>query len=417
MSSMAAPLSLPAARPRRGAVLLWRSAGTVLAFMPAAMAVAHRSSPLVLAVTALLVAAALTVERGWAQWIEDLQKCLRTPLGGAVLAFFAWSALSVCWSEFRAASLAALLEFWFPAAVSLLLALALPHRLPRWGVWVLVAGLALACAFVLADLSTGLAVRRMLGMRSQSFIFNRPVLTLLVGLAPVLVALRGQGAWGALTAAALVGLALETIAHSESGAAAFGAIVMTATALAALLAPRAMLCTAAVAATIAVAAAPLIGHVADRLIPPAVHAYLSDSHSRDRIDIWMSFDAAIAERPWLGSGFGTSPHMGESPIASEVAPENRNLLAVGHPHNAAVQIWVELGAVGAVLGASILLLVLRSLGRVPRRDLAPMLGLMAGVAAVSLVGHGAWQGWWPAAIGAAVVWFRFAHHHAREARQ
>jgi hypothetical protein len=43
-----------------------------------------------------------------------------------------------------------------------------------------------------------------------------------------------------------------------------------------------------------------------------------------------------------------------------------------------------------------------------------MLGLMAGVAAVSLVGHGAWQGWWPAAIGAAVVWFRFARQHARE---
>jgi hypothetical protein len=25
---------------------------------------------------------------------------------------------------------------------------------------------------------------------------------------------------------------------------------------------------------------------------------------------------------------------------------------------------------------------------------------------VSLVGHGAWQGWWPAAIGAALVWLR-----------
>src|ERR671938_190509 len=100
MSSIAAPLSLAAARPRRGAVLLWRSAGTVLAFMPTAMAVAHRSSPLVLAL----------------------------------------------------ASLAALLEFWFPVVASLLLALALPSRLPRWGVWILLAGLALACAVILADL-------------------------------------------------------------------------------------------------------------------------------------------------------------------------------------------------------------------------------------------------------------------------
>src|SRR5215212_6319528 len=302
MSSMAAPLSLPAARPRRGAVLLWRSAGTVLAFMPAAMAVAHRSSPLVLAVTALLVAAALTVERGWAQWIEDLQKCLRTRLGGGVLAFFAWSALSVCWSEFRAASLAALFEFWFPAAVSLLLALALPHRLPRWGVWVLVAGLALACAFILADLSTGLAVRRMLGMRSQSFIFNRPVLTLLVGLAPVLVALRGQGAWGWAAGAVLSVLALATAGQSESGAAIFGVAAAGATALGVLLAPRFVVRIAGAAVIAALAIAPLAGPIVDRLIPPAVHERLSDSHSRDRIDIWTSFGAAILHRPWLGAG-------------------------------------------------------------------------------------------------------------------
>ena len=35
-----------------------------------------------------------------------------------------------------------------------------------------------------------------------------------------------------------------------------------------------------------------------------------------------------------------------------------------------------------------------------------MLALLGGVAAVSLVGHGAWQGWWAAAVGAAIVWFR-----------
>ena len=28
--------------------------------------------------------------------------------------------------------------------------------------------------------------------------------------------------------------------------------------------------------------------------------------------------------------------------------------------------------------------------------------------AVSLVGHGAWQGWWAASLGTAVVWFRVA---------
>src|SRR5215217_7656055 len=154
MSSIATPLPRLAARPRRGPPLLWRAAGTVLALMPVAMAVAHRSSPLVVGVAALLAAAALTTERGWASFAADVQDQLRTPIGRAVLGFLAWSALSLSWSEFRAASLAALLEFWLPIAGSLFLALTLPRHLPRWGVWILVAGVALACGIILADLST-----------------------------------------------------------------------------------------------------------------------------------------------------------------------------------------------------------------------------------------------------------------------
>jgi hypothetical protein len=34
--------------------------------------------------------------------------------------------------------------------------------------------------------------------------------------------------------------------------------------------------------------------------------------------------------------------------------------------------------------------------------------LLGAAASVSLIGHGAWQGWWAASIGAAVVWFRVA---------
>jgi exopolysaccharide production protein ExoQ len=415
MTSMTVSLDPPAVPlSRRGPFLLWRTAGTVLAFMPVAMAVAHRSSPLVLALTALPVAAALTLERGWERPAADMRKSLLTPLGAAVAAFFAWSVVSLLWSEFRGASAYALLEFWFPVAVSLFLAVTLPHRLPRWGVWVVAGAIAMACAVILAELYTGLVVRRLLGMRAATFIFNRPVLTLLVGLVPVLAALRRHGPWGWAAGAGLAALSLVTIAQSESGAAALGAAVACAATLAAFLAPRQVVRAASVAVVVAVATAPLVGPVADRLIPPSLHERLADSHSRDRIDIWMSFGAVVLARPWLGTGFGTSPHLGASSVAAEVAPERRTLLAVGHPHNATLQIWTELGAVGAVLAGLVLLLAVRALSHFPRRDLAPMVGLIAGAAAVSLVGHGAWQGWWPAALGAAVVWFRFAHRHGPE---
>ena len=36
---------------------------------------------------------------------------------------------------------------------------------------------------------------------------------------------------------------------------------------------------------------------------------------------------------------------------------------------------------------------------------AKSLSLFAAAFAISVVGHGAWQGWWIAALGAAILWF------------
>ena len=80
------------------------------------------------------------------------------------------------------------------------------------------------------------------------------------------------------------------------------------------------------------------------------------------------------------------------------------MLAIGHPHNAPLQIWVELGAVGAALALAVLLLLLREVARQPLPAASASLSLIGGVAAVALVGHGAWQGWWAAAIGGAILW-------------
>ena len=100
--------------------------------------------------------------------------------------------------------------------------------------------------------------------------------------------------------------------------------------------------------------------------------------------------------------------MGETSVAAACRPSTARSLAVGHPHNAAIQIWAELGAVGAILAAGVArprLAIDRGTCRAPRFGAASR-ALLAAIAAVSLVGHGAWQGWWAAAIGAAIVWFR-----------
>ena len=154
------------------------------------------------------------------------------------------------------------------------------------------------------------------------------------------------------------------------------------------------------------ALAPVAGELVQGAMPPAAHEKLRGSSSQARVDIWRSFGAAVPQQPWLGAGFSPGPSFPQSAGARRVDPAFATLLVVGHPHNGALQIWTELGAVGACLALAVLGLVLRLLATLPDEIFAPSLALVAAAVSVSLVGHGLWQGWWAAAIGAAIVCFR-----------
>lgn len=87
-----------------------------------------------------------------------------------------------------------------------------------------------------------------------------------------------------------------------------------------------------------------------------------------------------------------------------------------HPHNEPLQIWMELGAVGAVLAAALWWVMLSRLSR-PGRDLAT--AAAAGCAAVYLlfgVNFGVWQEWW-LGLGALSVLVALANAQGPPARE
>ena len=59
---------------------------------------------------------------------------------------------------------------------------------------------------------------------------------------------------------------------------------------------------------------------------------------------------------------------------------------------------------GALLAAAVFVLVLREVARAPEGPGWRCATLVC-AAGIMLVGHGAWQGWWIATLGAAAVWF------------
>jgi len=115
-----------------------------------------------------------------------------------------------------------------------------------------------------------------------------------------------------------------------------------------------------------------------------------------RAEIWSFAADRIAERPLRGWGLGSARAI---PGGDEFIAPGANRLPL-HPHNGVLQLWLELGALGAAFGAAGALLVARR-AAAPGLDPSTAILLSAGLAAalaVLLTGYGIWQGWWMGAL-------------------
>ena len=107
-----------------------------------------------------------------------------------------------------------------------------------------------------------------------------------------------------------------------------------------------------------------------------------------RSEIWDFMSYRIQERPWLGWGVGSShlllpalPH-GDLYVFAK-GP-------VGHPHNAFVQLWVELGVLGPVLGLGFAFVMLQRAARLPVPLVPFGLGAFTAALALALVAYDFW---------------------------
>jgi O-antigen ligase len=380
-----------------------------LVLLPVAMWLANRSAPLLLGLAAAAYLAAVLAAGEGRTLAERLRALLGTPPALALGCFLFWALLSIGWSHDRPGSLRAYGELVLPLGFALLIAASGRFR-PSPGFWrALALALILAGAMMVVELASGLSQRAALGTgKLMGFVFNRPMIVLMVLVLPTVQALWSRpGAALADRGLAVICAAVVTfcVFRSESEAAKLGLAVAWACWLGAVLLPRLSRIAVATAFVATMAIAPAIGPLADKALPKAVVTSFDEMSSRARIDIWQSFGEVATARPVTGTGFGSAATMQNNRVVAEVSHEHRAMLAAGHPHDTPLQSWVETGLVGATLLTVAGLLALRGLVGLPARDLAPRLALFAGAFSVATVGHGAWQGWWIAALALAVLLF------------
>jgi O-antigen ligase len=107
-----------------------------------------------------------------------------------------------------------------------------------------------------------------------------------------------------------------------------------------------------------------------------------------RAAIWQHAAGLVAEKPLFGWGMHaarTMPKDGpDASLGAEILPL--------HPHNGALHLWLELGAVGALLGAALVGWLGLRAGTWPRA------AALAAALTVASISYGLWQGWWMACL-------------------
>jgi exopolysaccharide production protein ExoQ len=385
------PPSLPLDATWRIATLLELGLGaTALLFLPILVLVPHGVAPLVSIAGALAIG--LVLPNGIAAF-RRLQ--LPMALLGALVV---WATVSAAWSVDPTHSLiiAARLFGLFAAGFALTAAtdaLASPRRL------LICFYTGVAVALVLAPLqfaTDGLLTRPFFTRGFYAPQLNQATDTLAILVLPAsatLVYHRRAGLGLVLATAAL------TIIYGLVGTAAKLSLsvgILVAPLL--YLAPRNIGRAAAILSVLIIITAPLSFARIARLQGVTETSEGVKFSAWHRVMIWSFAGDRIAERPLSGWGLDASRAI---PGADEPVYEGRVWLPL-HPHNAAIQLWLELGVPGAALFALVVAWLWLSLAASSwPRLFAASAGASLVTAFVAAIGaYGIWQEWW---IG--TLWF------------
>lgn len=264
-------------------------------------------------------------------------------------------------------------------------------------------GFAFAACILLVEQLSDFPLYRLLhllpaGAEVEAYVHNKAATALAVLLFPTLLALSSNGAAGASVGCrrrqvGLAALALLAIFSTPSESALL-AVMAGLFALAAARLRESLVRNGILYISIAAAvAAPAIA----LLLPPDVSTTLGwlPYSAAQRVEIWRHIGQAIAEHPLLGIGIDGARY------TLSIAPGS--IEGALHPHNAFLQIWLELGAVGVAWLAGFLLFLGSLIGRMPIEARPYADAALAAAILVSSFAWGIWQTWWIATLFATVA--------------
>lgn len=387
--------------------MAWTAVLVVGVLAPVLMVFATRSIAAVLIVGFALSGVSLVAR---VRRFSGLRPAITTASAFVILAiaFLMWMFLSLLWASDRTAARDVLLQVALVVSFGAVGFLTLPQIAPRPAFLVQAFGLALTTAIVLFDVALDFPIRRSLSGPDAAALpgsqLNRTMVVLALLLWPTVAGLLASG--HRRTAGLLVLLVAAGVFSTDSQAAQLGMAAGLLTLAFAWRAPRSMSLVLAIAMGFLCLAMPVIVLHLQDILPARLFELLSSAHALHRMEIWQSYAALIPQHWVVGLGINASDTLTAAPAMAQLSPEALEPLENRHSHNMPLQVWVELGAVGAVLASGVLSALALRLGRLDAARSPWALAALACCFAIACVGHGAWQTWWLALLVAVTVWFR-----------
>lgn len=263
-------------------------------------------------------------------------------------------------------------------------------------------GIIIGCATVFAEVIFGSPIRQMLGGTQELFRLNRAAVMLAL-MIPLLF--FAKDSWFDIKLKMLIlALILLTAFASDSESAKLAAIVLTMSMVFVCLLPaKAMLFGTFGIMLLSLIGAPIIGWAILEAVPMAAYEAIGYTEHLARAEIWWAYAHQIPGALVFGNGLQSS--FDAQSLYAGTDPVMDRGLKFNHPHNFAIQVWYEVGAVGVLISSAWLLVLARAASQLSPRDQKTAASLVFGIWCVAYVSHGAWQHWWWAMVAILVIIF------------
>jgi exopolysaccharide production protein ExoQ len=320
----------------------------------------------------------------------------RTPLGMLALMAIAYAIASSLWAspvlgpdmKYLYPTVGALRSFWLVIAAAIVANRLGEIHSERVHLLLAVAT-AVGLVLLFVEIAAKFPVTRKIASSVRNGQINPNVLTLSMLVWPAIATLLVQRL--RIAAVALWLLAGAVVGMGSSGAATLGyALGSILVAIAWFSAPLAIW-TATTSAIAGLLVAPFVSSAAGVLMQFLPTDFAKSSHPLRRIEIWQQHGASIEQAPLFGIGFRG--------------------LGGEHPHNAALQIWLDFGAMGVILAIGLVALTGAALLRSKNSGKPFALACAGGIYASAYVSYGLWEAQWLAIELLVVI---FAIHALRE---